>query len=73
MKVLAGVLSAEIAERPLLGRLHELFDSAGAQLYLVGGSVRDLLLREAGFKNVVLSLGEGSDGREAPESSRDGW
>ena len=30
-------------------------------------------LREAGFKNVVLSLGESSDGREAPESSRDGW
>ena len=30
-------------------------------------------LREAGFKNVVLSLGEGSDGGEAPESSRDDW
>jgi hypothetical protein len=30
-------------------------------------------LREAGFKNVVLSLGDGSDGREAPESSQDDW
>ena len=28
-------------------------------------------LREAGFKNVVLSLVEASDGSEAPESSRD--
>jgi poly(A) polymerase len=47
MKVLAGVLSSEIAERPLLGRLHELFTSAGQQLYLVGGPVRDLLVHRA--------------------------
>lgn len=47
MKVLAGVLSPEIESRPLLGRLHSVFDAAGEQLYLVGGSVRDLLLRRS--------------------------
>ncbi|HLY66912.1 MAG TPA: CCA tRNA nucleotidyltransferase [Chloroflexota bacterium] len=45
MKVLAGVLSKEITERPLLGQLHQLFDAAGEKLYLVGGSVRDLLIQ----------------------------
>jgi poly(A) polymerase len=44
MKVLAGVLSPEIDARPLLSRLHQLFAASGEQLYLVGGSVRDLLL-----------------------------
>src|SRR5437868_9531033 len=45
MKVLSGVLSAEIEQRPLLGRLHDLFGTAGERLYLVGGSVRDLLIQ----------------------------
>lgn len=45
MKVLAGVLSAELSQRPLLGRLHELFQASGEKLYLVGGSVRDLLVQ----------------------------
>src|SRR5690242_6682426 len=45
MKVLTGVLSKEISERPLMGRLHELFTSADEQIYLVGGSVRDLLIQ----------------------------
>jgi poly(A) polymerase len=47
MKVLAGVLSAEVSERAVLGRLYDLFTSAGEQLYLVGGSVRDLLVQRA--------------------------
>lgn len=46
MKVLAGVLSSEIGDRPLLRRLHDVFASAGEQIYLVGGSVRDLLLKQ---------------------------
>jgi poly(A) polymerase len=47
MNVLAGVLSSEISERPLLQRLYESFASAGEQLYLVGGSVRDLLIHRS--------------------------
>jgi len=47
MKVLAGVLSSEIEARPLLARLHEAFAGAGEQLYLVGGSVRDMLIQRA--------------------------
>src|SRR5690242_421196 len=47
MKVLAGVLAGEIGERQLLGRLHELFTAAGEQIYLVGGSVRDMLIEPA--------------------------
>src|SRR5579872_7490905 len=45
MKVLAGVLSAEISQRPLLERLHQLYQASGESLYLVGGSVRDLLIQ----------------------------
>ena len=45
MRVLAGVLSAEIEQLPLLGRLHTTFAEAGASIYLVGGSVRDLLMQ----------------------------
>lgn len=45
MNVLSGVLSAEIAQRPLLGRLHQLFEGSGERIYLVGGSVRDLLIQ----------------------------
>ena len=45
MKVLAGVLSSEISERPLLRTLHEVFAASSEQLYLVGGSVRDLLVQ----------------------------
>jgi poly(A) polymerase len=47
MKVLAGVLAAEVQGRPLLRRLHDAFASAGEQVYLVGGSVRDLLLERS--------------------------
>ena len=47
MNVLAGVLSPEIAQRPLLRHLHEVYAAAGEQLHLVGGSVRDLLLKQA--------------------------
>jgi len=45
MNVLAGVLSTEVSDRPLLRRLYDLFASAGEQVFLVGGSVRDLLLK----------------------------
>ncbi|HUZ76199.1 MAG TPA: CCA tRNA nucleotidyltransferase [Chloroflexota bacterium] len=44
---LAGVLAAEIRDLPLLTRLGETFSAAGEQLYLVGGCVRDLLMRRA--------------------------
>lgn len=47
MKVLAGVLSTEVNGRPLLRRLYDLFASADERIYLVGGSVRDLLLKRA--------------------------
>ncbi|MBV9120080.1 MAG: HD domain-containing protein [Chloroflexi bacterium] len=39
------MLARELAERPLLARLHAPFAAAGQQLYLVGGSVRDVLLK----------------------------
>ncbi|HEU0166191.1 MAG TPA: CCA tRNA nucleotidyltransferase [Chloroflexota bacterium] len=45
MRVLAGVLSAEIQQLPLLSRLHAAFSEAGESIYLVGGSVRDLLMQ----------------------------
>ncbi len=45
MKVLEHVLSPEVERRPLLGRLHQLFAAAGERIYLVGGSVRDLLIQ----------------------------
>ncbi|MFI5266970.1 MAG: CCA tRNA nucleotidyltransferase, partial [Chloroflexota bacterium] len=41
------MLATEVQDRPLLLRLHDLFASANEQVYLVGGSVRDLLLKRS--------------------------
>ncbi len=43
--VLTGVLGAELADHALLLELHNIFHAAGESLYLVGGCVRDMLMR----------------------------